>query len=138
MQNVFWNVFSTDEIRTKPGDGRFKMIPRRMFAVAFSVLALFAIAWRTAGNAMSAEDTKQEVLKADEGGNQALQKGDIRTLERIYSDDLVYANASGALLTKAQHLADIKDRRLIFRSFQHEDDRTTVHGDSGGVTGISK
>ena len=114
------------------------MIPRRMFAVAFSVLALFAIAWRTAGNAMSAEYTKQEVLKADEERNQALQKGDIRTLERIYSDDLVYANASGALLTKAQHLADIKDRRLIFRSFKHEDVRTTVHGDSGVVTGISK
>jgi ketosteroid isomerase-like protein len=114
------------------------MIRRRMFAVTFSVLALFAIAWRTAGNAMSPENTKEDVLMADEERNQALQKGDIATLERIYSDDLVYANASGALLTKAQHLADIKARKLIFRSFKHEDVRTTVHGDSGVVTGISK
>jgi ketosteroid isomerase-like protein len=50
----------------------------------------------------------------------------------------VYANASGARLTKAQHLADIKARKLIFRSFKHEDVDATVHGDTGVVTGISK
>lgn len=109
-----------------------------MFAVAFSVLSFFAITWRTAGNAAPPENTKEEVLKADEERNEALQKGDIATLERIYSDDLVYANASGALLSKAQHLADIKARKLIFRSFKHEDVETTVHEDTGVVTGISK
>jgi len=96
------------------------------------------MAWRTAGNAAPPENTNEEVLKADEERNEALQKGDIATLERIYSDDLVYANASGALLSKAQHLADIKAGKLIFRSFKHEDVETTVHGDTGVVTGISK
>jgi ketosteroid isomerase-like protein len=113
------------------------MTRRRMFSVALSVLAFFAIAWRTAKSAAPPEDAKEEILKVDEERNQALQKGDIATLDRIYSDDLVYANASGALLTKAQHLADLKGRGLNFRSFKHDDVQVTVHGDTGVLTGIS-
>ncbi len=114
------------------------MTRRRMVAVAFAILSFFAIAWRTARSAAPPENAKDEVLKVDEERNQALQKGDIATLDRIYSDDLVYANASGALLTKAQHLADLKAKTLTFLSFKHEDVQATVHGDTGVVTGISK
>jgi ketosteroid isomerase-like protein len=108
-----------------------------MVAAALSVLAFFAIAWRTARSAAAPENATDEILKVDEERNQALQKGDIATLDRIYSDDLVYANASGALLTKAQHLADLKGRGLNFRSFKHDDVQVTVHGDTGVLTGIS-
>jgi ketosteroid isomerase-like protein len=109
-----------------------------MVAVALSVLAFFAIAWRAARSAAPPENATDEILKVDEERNQALQKGDVATLNRIYSDDVVYANASGALLTKAQHLAELKGRTLNFRSFKHENVQVTVHGDSGVLTGISK
>ena len=114
------------------------MTRRRIAAVALSVLAFFAFAWRVARSAPPPENASEEILKVDEERNQALQKGDVATLDRIYSDDLVYANASGALLTKVQHLAELKARTLNFRSFKHEDVQATVHGDTGVVTGISK
>jgi ketosteroid isomerase-like protein len=114
------------------------MTRRRMVAVALSVLAFFAIAWRAARSTAPPENATDEILKVDEERNQALQKGDVATLNRIYSDDVVYANASGALLTKAQHLAELKGRTLNFRSFKHENVQVTVHGDSGVLTGISK
>jgi ketosteroid isomerase-like protein len=114
------------------------MTRRRMAAAALALLALFAMAWREARTASAAENAKEEILKADEERNEALQKGDVATLDRIYSDDVVYSNASGALLTKAQHLAELKARTLTFRSFKHEDVQTTVHGETGFVTGISK
>ena len=60
------------------------------------------------------ENATDEILKVDEERNQALQKGDVATLDRIYSDDVVYANASGALLTKAQHLAELKGQDSKF------------------------
>src|SRR5690348_6880312 len=104
------------------------MTRRRMVAVALPVLAFFAIAWRTARSAAPPEDAKEEIIKVDEERNQALQKGDVATLDRIYSDDLVYTNASGVLLTKAQHLGDLKGRSLNFISFKHEDVQVTVHG----------
>lgn len=109
-----------------------------MAAVALSFLAFLGVAWRAAKSAAPPENATDEVLKADEERNQALQKGDAAALDRIYSDDLVYSNVSGGLLTKAQHLAEVKARTLTFRSFEHENVQTTVHGDTGVVTGISK
>ena len=109
-----------------------------MFAVTLSVLAFFTIAWRTARSAAPPEDAKDEIIKVDEERNQALQKGDVATLDRIYTDDLVYSNATGVILTKAQHLADLKSKGLNFKSFKHEDVQVTVHGDTGFLTGISK
>jgi ketosteroid isomerase-like protein len=114
------------------------MTRRRMVAVTLSILAFFAIAWRTARSAAPPENATDEILKVDDERNQALQKGDVATLDRIYSDDVVYANASGALLTKAQHLAELKARTLNFRSFVHENVQVAVHGDTAVLTGISK
>jgi ketosteroid isomerase-like protein len=113
------------------------MTRRRMVAVALSVLAFVAVAWHAASVA-AAETAKEEILKVDEERNVALQNGDVATLDRLYSDDLVYSNASGASLTKAQHLADLKARTLHFISFKHEDVQAVVHGDTGMVTGVSK
>jgi ketosteroid isomerase-like protein len=109
-----------------------------MAAATLSVLALFATAWRASRSAAASENATEEVLKADEVRNEALQNGDVAALDKIYSDDLVYANASGALLTKAQHLADLKGRTLHFISFKHEDVKAVVRGDTGLVTGVSK
>src|SRR5260370_25965224 len=80
---------------------------------------------------------KDEVLKAEEARNQALPKGDGEALDRIYADDLVYTNATGALLTKAQHLADLKGSTLNFPSFKHDDVQGHVHGNTGIVTRIT-
>ena len=113
------------------------MTRRRTAAVALAVLAFFGIAWR-ARSVAAAEEATEEVLKADEVRNDALHKAAVAALEKIYADDLVYANASGALLTKQQHLADLKGRTLHFISFKHEDVKAVVHGDTGLVTGISK
>src|ERR1700724_66277 len=82
-------------------------------------------------------DVKNEVLKIEEDRNQALQKGDADALDRIYSDDLVYTNARGYVLTKAQHLADIRTRNLKMASFKHSDVEVRVHGNTGIVTGTS-
>lgn len=82
-------------------------------------------------------DLKNEVLRIEEERSQALQKGDAAALDRIYTKDLVYTNALGNVLTKAQHLADIRARNLKFTSFKHSDVEVRVHGSTGIVTGIS-
>ena len=109
---------------------------RQVGAFIAAILVLLAVVNSATRNAIAAANEKEEILKVDEERNQALQKGDVATLDRIYSD-LVYANATGALLTKAQHLADLKGRALNFKSFKHDDVQVTVHGDTGILTGIS-
>jgi len=110
---------------------------RQVGALIAAILVLFAIVKSSTRNAAAVANEKEEILKIDEERNQALQHGDIATLDRIYADDLVYANATGVLLTKAQHLADLKGRALNFKSFKHDDVQVTVHGDTGILTGIS-
>lgn|ERR1700676_457908 len=82
-------------------------------------------------------DVKNEVLKIEEERNHALQEGDADALDRIYTEDLVYTNARGYVLTKAQHLADIRTRNLKLTSFKHSDVEVRVHGNTGIVTGTS-
>jgi ketosteroid isomerase-like protein len=110
---------------------------RQRFILALCAAAALGIAGRTVIAAAGDSAAEAEVLKAEDARNQALPKGDVAALEHIYSDDLIYTNATGALLTKAQHLADLKGRTLNFRSFKHDDVQVTVHGNTGIVTGIS-
>jgi ketosteroid isomerase-like protein len=56
-------------------------------------------------------DTKtaeQEVRQMIEQYRTALTKGDTAALERIWADDYTFINASGAVLTKAERLANQK------------------------------
>jgi ketosteroid isomerase-like protein len=110
---------------------------QRFLFVILSAVALLGVATYAVTVAVADANLKDEVLKAEEARNQALPHGDVAALELIYADDLIYTNATGALLTKAQHLGDLKGRALNFRSFQHDDVQVTVHGNTGVVTGIS-
>jgi ketosteroid isomerase-like protein len=59
----------------------------------------------------SSTDTKtaeQEVRQMIEQYKTALTKGDTAALERIWADDYTFINASGAVLTKAERLANLK------------------------------
>ena len=110
---------------------------RRFLLVALIGLAFLGAARWTMKNADAAADLKDEVMKAEDARNEALPKGDVAALEKIYADDLVYTNARGETLTKAQHLADLKTRKLNFVSFKHSDVSVHVYGNTGIVTGVS-
>jgi ketosteroid isomerase-like protein len=110
---------------------------RRHILIAICALAFFGVARWTVKSAAAAEDIKEEVMKAEDARNAVLPKGDVAGLDKIYADDLVYTNARGETLTKAQHLADVKGRKLSFVSFKHSDVTVHVFGDTGIVTGIS-
>jgi ketosteroid isomerase-like protein len=110
---------------------------RRLLLFTVSIVAVLSLAKYTVRGAAGGGNLKDEVLKVDEERNQALQKGDVGALDRIYADDLVFTNARGESLTKAQHLADIKARTLSFRSFAHSDVQVRIHENTGVLTGIS-
>jgi ketosteroid isomerase-like protein len=118
-------------------ENRSNRMKRRNLFVMISAVAVLCVAGYTVAAAVGDANLKDEVMKAEEARNQALPHGDVAALDHIYADDLIYTNATGALLTKAQHLADLKGRTLNFRSFQHDDVQVTVHGNTGIVTGIS-
>jgi ketosteroid isomerase-like protein len=116
--------------------GDMKMM-RRFLLIALVAVAFLSLARWTMKNAAAADDLKDEVMKAEDARNDALPKGDVAALEKIYSDDLVYTNARGETLSKTQHLAELKARKLSFLSFKHSDVSVHVYGNTGIVTGVS-
>ena len=53
---------------------------------------------------------------------------DIKTLERLWADNLVYTAPNGELLTKAQHLAEFQSGIRKFESMKHDDFNIRVYG----------
>ena len=83
---------------------------------------------QTAKGNESEEDIKKEVLRVEEEQDQAVANSDIKTLEHIWADNLVYTAPNGELLTKAQHLAEFQSGIRKFESMKHDDFNVRVYG----------
>ena len=72
---------------------------------------------------------EQEVRAAIEQYRTALMKGDTAALERIWADDYTFINASGAVLTKAERLANQKSGATKLGSIETDPDmKIRVYG----------
>jgi ketosteroid isomerase-like protein len=58
----------------------------------------------------------------------ALTKRDAATLDRIWTDDYVFINPRGELVTKAQRLDNLKTGKTEFKAIDPQPERTRVHG----------
>jgi ketosteroid isomerase-like protein len=85
--------------------------------------------------APSEASIQQEVLKVEAARDEAMQKGDMAVLNRIYADNIVIINTRGRLLTKAQRLADFQSGDLRFLSFDQGDYAFHIYGDTVVLTG---
>jgi len=65
----------------------------------------------------------------------AMTEGDVTTLDRLLSNDLVYTHASGWRQTKAEFLASLRSGELIYHSFASEHIRAKAYGSTIVVTG---
>ena len=110
---------------------RFFWIP--LFAMAFAGMTR---GQEAAASPADVEQIKAEVLKVEQKNTEAVARGDIATLDRIYSDELSFS-ARGELLTKAQVLENIKSGRFDNKVPIHKDIKAHVFGDTVVLTGYS-
>ncbi len=78
-----------------------------LLAALISFVALPLALTQTPSSADN-KTAEQEVRAAIEQYRTALMKRDTAALERIWADDYTFVNASGAVLTKAERLANAK------------------------------
>ena len=81
---------------------------------------------------------KQDLEKRFLEYAEALTKRDLTTLDQIWTDDYVFINPQGELVTKSQRLSNIKAGATEFQAIRPKSERTEVHGnvalDVGTVT----
>lgn len=90
--------------------------------------------------AASSADTRgieAEISRLDASRVDALLKGDLKALEQLYSDDLIYIHAAGRIDSKKQYLAMLAAGNLTYASLRYDPPaRVVVAGrDTAVVTG---
>ena len=105
------------------------------FTLLFVLATLNALA--AAPSTAEARAIETEVLKLDRQRVEALLKGDLKTLERLYSDQLVYIHSAGKIDSKPPYLASLASGNLTYVSLTYDPaPRVTVAGrDTALVTG---
>ena len=103
-----------------------------------------ALVWTAKGQGTSGnqgyvvEKAKEEVLKVEDEMNQAIEKGDVNTLGRIFADDFTVTNPSGKIITRAQDLAEIRSGENNLVALDHDDIHLRVYGNTVLLSGRSR
>jgi uncharacterized protein (TIGR02246 family) len=82
-------------------------------------------------------NAEQELTQLTDQYIAALKGKDAAALARIWADDLTFINPGGAMLTKAQRLADIQSGATRFDSLEVSDRTVRVYGDTAVMTSLT-
>ena len=80
---------------------------------------------------------EKEILSIESLKNDAMQKGDTKVLEQIYSDSLIFVNARGRVLTKQDRMKEFDSGNVKYVSFRQGDYQFHIYGNTAIVTGIA-
>ena len=120
-----------------------KMQTTLLLAIGFVPLLSLTTPQKAAGQASPVNETntssvKQDLEKRFREYADALTKRDLTTLDQIWTDDYVFVNPRGELVTKSQRLSNLKAGATEFQAIRPKSERTEVHGnmalDVGTVT----
>ncbi len=76
----------------------------------------------------------ENLLKVHEDRVSALIEGDLKSLDRCVSDDLVFTTPYGTLLTKTDIFDKIKDGKMVVNHMQIDDLQIRQNGDTAIIT----
>ena len=79
-------------------------------------------------------EIEQAVLQLEKDWVDALIKADTAKLEELYANTLVYTHSSGSVDDKAKYIATIKSGATKYISYDREDIKANVYGNSAVVT----
>ena len=79
-----------------------------------------------------------EIIALEDRRIEAMVKGDVKVLEEILADDLIYTHTTARLDTKASFIDAVKTGRSNYKSVEREDVKVRQFGDTAVVTGHAK
>jgi ketosteroid isomerase-like protein len=109
-----------------------------MFAIILVAAALSAPAQTKNGGARPGK-VERQIIALDKEWADAMVRGDMAALDRLFSDDLIVTTSNGTVRGKAEELNDVKpspDLKTYF--FNTEDVRVRIYDDAAVVTGRAK
>ena len=87
--------------------------------------------------AQTANTVEQDLMHLEQQRVDAVIKGDLATLERIFSDDLLYTHSNARQETKQQFLESVKSGSIKYEAMKHSDLKVQLFGDTAVLRGKS-
>ncbi len=78
---------------------------------------------------------KEEIRQIEARRAEALLKGDVDTLDQIFSEDFTYIHGSGRMDTKAEYLEPIRSGRTKYLAAEYHDVDIRVYDSTALMTG---
>ena len=79
---------------------------------------------------LSAASHEAEIKSADQAWATAVKNRDVATLEKMYTNDLIYGHSTGNVDTKQNYLDRLKTGKQRYDSMTFESTKVLLHGDS--------
>lgn len=79
-----------------------------------------------------------EIIELENRRIEAMTKGDVKALEEILADDLIYTHTTARIDTKASFIEAVSSGRSNYRSVDRKDMEVRQFGDTAVVTGHAK
>jgi ketosteroid isomerase-like protein len=112
---------------------------KQFIASLFILLAATSVVFaQTKGKKDSAMRAEQELLKVNKEYDEALVRGDISALERIFGEEFIYTSTSGEVVNKSQQLELIRSGQMKIESGASDDVQVRLYGNMALVIGSFK
>ena len=93
----------------------------------------------TLGAALLRAGTDEDAIRdAEKRWAAAVVAKDLPALDRIFTDNLIYAHATGNIETKQHYLDRLKTGKQRYDTVQHESTKIAVYGDSAVAHSIGR
>lgn len=74
-----------------------------------------------------------EIAARDDARYAAMLAGDTTALEDLLHDELCYMHSTGGSDSKANYISALRDKAVIYKKLERDDQTVRVHGDIGMV-----
>jgi len=133
--NVTFPDGSTREVNAKAGKSFWRVPAVRDISTENLSDQPMEALWVELKSATVSNIAEQEVRQVERELTEALGRGDLRAVERIYADDYTLTGADGEFQDKPQRLAALKLSDPKAASRNRDDIKVPVYGDTAVVTG---
>ena len=98
-------------------------------------IAVVAVLSFIVAPANGSAETERELLKANEQYDEAIMRGDVAALDRIFADEFIYTNPKAEVLDKKQQIAVLSSGGFKLTGATSDDVRIRVYGETAVMTG---
>jgi ketosteroid isomerase-like protein len=102
---------------------------------AMKRILVVSVAWLLCVGWAGAQDLLQELTKVENAWSEATVKRDTAALQRLYADEYISTDPTGAVMNKTQDIAGVQGGEFVLVSFKIDDLKVQSHGAVAVVTG---